>query len=384
MNFGRILALAVTLVLLVWRLVSANDSIVDIEQLRSLWGSDRPAVVEAAAAALSQQPIDGRLYLILAANRESTYPEQALRLAKVGAQLAPRDVSVQLAAAAMMARHNQLDKALSGWSEALRQNPALGSQLHPLLAELARTSSGRAALIGQMTRSPDWWPAFYRYLARRIDDLEIVRTFYHESVLSNDAASQIVWQAFLRRLEQEGLWREAYFVWIDRVARSNLSVLGNLYNGDFNAPISNTGFGWRWLAPQGVTLDTGYAKGARSDRALKLSFDGREHQFADFYQPLLLPPGRYQLRGLGRTIELRDTAGLRWAVRCRSHDELGVSRRFAGNQRWQLFRIEFSVPDVNCDFQELRLELAENKAFPTRGEVWFDNMLIKRLRSDES
>lgn len=379
----RLVLLVAVAALLVWRLLPSEVPELAAAQ-RLIEQQDTAAAIRLAQQRIAANPADGRNFLLLANLHETAAPanEAPLRLAAIGERFWPLDPGVRLAGAALAARQGRLDAALTRWGAALTLRPALAERLHPTLLRVIETAVGRDQLMATLATAPSWWPAFFRYLADAAE-LDIARRWFAASRANNPGHGETEWRAFLSRLEREGVWKEAYFVWLGRVSRSNPEILGNLYNGGFEASISNIGFGWRWRPADGVSLHSGVTQGLRSERALQLNFAGVELHFNHLWQPLMLPPGRFQLRGLSRSDELRDTAGLRWVLSCLDGDDLGWSRRFAGNQRWREFRVEFDVPEVGCETQRLTLETAEDRSFATRGELWFDSLLIRWLSNHD-
>jgi hypothetical protein len=158
--------------------------------------------------------------------------------------------------------------------------------------------------------------------------------------------------------------------------------LGNVYNGGFEAPVTNLGFDWRISSPRGAVAETVETYGARGDKALHVSFNGERVRFQHVSQYLFLDAGRYRLQGRGRPDGLKAERGLRWRVRCvGANPFLAESEPFLGSDEWRNFTVDFTIPARECPAQLLRLELDGRVEldFEARGDAWFDDLTIARL-----
>lgn len=300
------------------------------------------------------------------------------RLLRHALRLAPDDTAIHLAAAALWARAQALDRALAIWDGLLRRNGRLGSALFPLLTLLAEQPRGLRLLTALQRQPPRWWPAWFSRFASQASNVATVRALYQDYPRPVPPPALY---AFVDRLQREQRWREAYFVWLDGVSRRGFGALAMLFNGDFERPLSNAGFGWRRRRGDGFSMVAAPRPSGNSRRALRVRFEQPMRGFRHVFQYLMLAPGRYRLSGIVRTQRLRDVAGLHWALHCapESGDALMTTRKFVGEMNWQLFNTEFVVPERGCSVQLLSLRALDPDETIARGELWFDDMRVKSL-----
>lgn len=350
-------------------------------QARLLAEADAQKAEKLLAKAAWENPTDGRVFMALARNREQAGELQsAEELAILAGRLAPMRGEVQLAAAGFWLRRGQFEQAFRNLSTALEVRPGIRGELYPFLLDLAEDPRTRAAFGVFLKEPPSWWEGFFRYAAANAEELDTLRSLYHRNGYRPSLDER---DSFLARLQREDRWLEMYFVWLNSLDAQQLAALGNVYDGSFELGLSEQGLGWRVQPVRGVSVETVPTYGARGSRALHLVFEGKRSPFRHLYQYLFLEPGRYRLTGLVKLDNLRAARGVQWTVRCLSGEGalLGASNRFLGAADWQAFDTEFAVPAEACPAQELRLELAGRHAsdFEAEGEVWFDNLAIRRI-----
>jgi hypothetical protein len=326
-----------------------------------------------------KNPTDGRAYVFLAGLWETLDPNKAAEWMILGERIEPMRVTTRLTAAAFWTRHKQLEKAIDGWSTALELRPEIRKEFYPLLLQLADDPQTRPAFQTLLTAPPSWWSHFFDYAARSTQHLDTLRTLYGWRQLKTDESNASERRAFIKRLERENRWQEAYFVWINSLNQQQLDALGNIYNGSFELPLSDEGFGWRIFDRPGISITTGYTYGINGGKALHVIFSGKRIFFRHIFQYLFLTPGHYQLQGLVRPERLRLARGLQWKLRCLNQTPvLAVSERFIGSGQWRSFNSDFQIPEKDCRIQQLRLEMMNEEAFAAQGEIWFDDLRIKR------
>ncbi len=342
-------------------------------------------LVEAAV----ENPADGQIYADLVhlwAERDQT--KEAMALALHASRLGPMRAAVQWEVAAFWLRLGHLDQAITHWSSVLTLRSRLHKQLDPILLNLLEDPDTRSAFTPLLKKPPVWWPRFFRYVAANAKYADTVGILYNGRSHNGGKPDANERRYYTARLQKEGQWNQAYFVWLNSLGSKQLAVLGNLYNGDFELPLQNEDFGWRMANARGVTVKIGPVIGSKGDKALSVSFSGRRIYFNHLYQYLLLRPGDYQLRGRIRLDNLLSAQGVQWTLRCKSSERklLGTSERFRATEPWRLFNASFTVPEQGCLAQEVRLELVARfaKERETRGTVWFDAMSIKRLQKEPS
>jgi hypothetical protein len=198
-------------------------------------------------------------------------------------------------------------------------------------------------------------------------------------------------RCLIERFQREGQWTLAHQLWVNSLPPGQRERAGKVFNGDFEAPLSNVGFDW--LIPQQDSVDVflDSTEGMGGQRALNITFINKRFSGPPVFQYLMLGPGRYRFEGRGRT-DLETWLGLQWGIYCRDATgresrQLALSERFIGAVDWIDFRRDFEVPK-DCPVQILRLELAApkrdasvlgNVAVRLRGRIWFDDLRVNAI-----
>ena len=362
------------------------------------WRNDQPAALYQRGAALAASepveaerllraavwanPTDALAYLALAdqwakAGRRTA----AIRLVEIADAMGPLRSPALAHSAQFWLEQERPDRALARWRMLLRTRPETSAQLFPVLMQLAENPAARPLLQPLLADPPEWWDRFFAYAAVKSTRPEAAVFLYQNRNRHGDLPSADEQRAYLDRLWKENRWLEAYMAWLNGLDERQTKVLGQVYNGGFEAPVTHLGFDWRMSSPRGATVETIETYGARGDKALHVSFDGERVRFQHVFQHLFLDAGRYRLQGRGRSDGLRAERGLRWRVRCIGASALlAESEPFVGSDEWRNFAVEFTVPDQGCPAQLLRLELDGRVEldFEAQGGAWFDDLAIVR------
>ena len=345
---------------------------------------DADAALAHLQAAIEANPTEGRSYAalgrLLEARGESERARQAMEIA---ARLSPQRSDVQIEVAAYWIRQGNLERALVHWNTVLRHRPGLHARVFPELLQLAGDPANHAAFLPLLEQPLPWWPAFFIHAANKAPDANTARVLFNLQQSGPNAPTPDMLRAYLTRLQKEGAWIEAWFVWLNSLGKDQINKMGYLYNGSFEQPISNLGFDWIYHKHPAVSLDTAATYDTSGERALRVSFRGLRAQFQNLYQYLMLSPGKYLLQGRVRPDNLQAEQGMQWALYCLgSKEPIAVSERFRGSEQWTRFRTEFDIPPEGCPVQTLRLELAGTIRldFDASGTIWFDNLTIEQVR----
>ncbi|MEA3275988.1 MAG: hypothetical protein U9Q81_11990 [Pseudomonadota bacterium] len=405
----RILLLAVA-ALLIWRIASSGMSSYYIERLSEgdasaapkalAWNSREPhATFHEALASLPENPETATAFLqrAYAENPAETKPllvtagivrsqgdqARADALVTQAADLLPANPGIQQEAAAYWVSRGHLEQAMQHWSRALEADPAVGEQLFPLLLKIAEDTRTRGVFKALAYSPPPWWDRFFAEVARRALNVETVRLLYALRRDATDAPfTEKERQAYVKRLQKDGVTTEAYLVWVNGLSETERAHLGLLYNGGFELGPSNRGFDWHLGNTEHVAANTATTYGIDGNKALHLTFKRREKRYHHLFQPLFLDPGTYRVTGKVRTESLETKGGLKWQAQCRlpTSQTLGESERFLGSGEWREFSFEFQVPE-SCTAQEIRLHSTGKRAFEHKitGAVWFDGMSIRKI-----
>jgi tetratricopeptide (TPR) repeat protein len=349
--------------------------------------SDPARAEEPLARAHRANPADARPLMALAALAQAGGDAvRADTLMAAADGLDPSNPSIQIRLAAYWAGRGDAERALRHLSRTLAADPARGPALFPALVRLAQSATSRGLLAPYALSPPSWWQAFFIDAAREADELDAVRFLYELRRGAADAPlTRPERDAFVRRLQRDGLASEAYLVWVGGLSARERAHLGLLFDGSFELPLSNAPFGWQMAASERVDARPLAIPGGTGSRALRLRFRALEDRFWQLSQPLLLPPGDYRLTGQVRGVDLDTAGGLRWLLSCRQPRprQLAVSESFRDARDWTRFGLDFQVPR-GCRLQELRLVSAGRRPFELRisGDLWLDDLKISRTDRD--
>lgn len=349
-----------------------------------LAGSDSAESERLLRAAAWADPTNALVYLALAEQwARAGRVAVAAKLVDIADILWPWRSQVLARSAEFWQAQDQQDRALLYWSRLLHVRPKAAEQLFPWLLQLAEAPATRPLLQASLIDPPEWWDSFFSYAAAKAIRLETVAFLYRNRNRHDGLPSDDEQRAYLKRLWQENRWQDAYLAWLNGLDEQQIKVLGNLYNGSFEAPVTQLGFDWRIQPSRAATAEIVETFGTGGGKALHVAFKGERIHFQHVGQYLFLSPGNYRLQGRGRPEGLKAERGIRWRVRCvgDTGDMLAESEQFVGSDEWRNFAVDFVVPDQECPAQLLRLEL-DGRAeldFEADGGVWFDKLAIVRL-----
>lgn len=346
-----------------------------------LEGSD-PARAEALLArAYLGDPADGRTLLRLAVLwRRQGQAERADKACELAEQLLPADAALRLLAAQYWLAGGSPQRALRDWDLAMQINPALAPPLFPALLELAKSKAGLSLLAPVAARLPPWWPSFFAYATQNAAQVDTLRALYTLRKAASQPSAPTEFNAYLMRLMREGLWAEAYMVWINALAPEQQQVLGYLYDGGFELTAFQGGFDWSATTAGSAQATAHYTQAVTGKKALHAVLRGRVMPSSLVEQTVFLLPGHYRFSGRARPDALQAGAGLEWALECAATGaRLAASERFLGSDIWRRFAVDFHVAGEGCAGVKLRLgpvgyAAGEQEA---KGEIWFDDLAIE-------
>jgi tetratricopeptide (TPR) repeat protein len=401
--------LVVAAAVLVWRIGSVGISTYYAERLKAgdesaarkalAWNPQQPDALysralelieedpEQAASLLTrayaENPSNVRPLILMADLARSHGDPQAEQLIDTAARFAPADPWVQARVADYWASRGNLDKALRHWSIALEADPGTKAQLFPILLNVTENPGLRGFFRPLAQSPPPWWNAFFAEVARSAEDVDSLRVLY---ALRREAPRAPVTpqerQTYVARLKKEGHIDEAYVHWLNGLSSQQRAQLGLLYDGGFELPFQNDGFGWDIRSSPKALVRRGSTDDIDGDAALHIVFSEFDGRFNGVSQDMFLNSSAYRVTGLGRTDGLDTQDGIKWLVRCLQSKttELGESERFLGSSKWEEFSFEFEVPE-DCGLQQIRLvSVGEgNVGRRVTGSLWFDRLVIRQI-----
>ena len=393
---AAVLALAIPVALLLaWRVLVAGIGALAERNLET-GGQAVGAPTDAVAAEaqmrrrLARNPADATAILLLAIELERQGRRDEADVAmRTAVRLAPADPPTLLLVAGYFLRTGEEAQALATLRRAVDASQAVvGDRVWPVFSTALATGRHRKFFDDLARDNPSWWPAFFSYACTRAPSVGAVQEVYAARVAAG-VATPNERSCLMERLQRDGQWTSAYFVWLNSLPLEQRQRVGYVFNGGFELPLSNAGFDWRIPVQDGVVVSAEPGNGAAGTLALNVTFSNQRYAGPPVYQHLLLAPGRYRLEGRARS-DLNAWLGLQWGLYCqggagRETKQLAHSQPFAGSTRWREFGEDFAVPK-NCPAQVLRLELANPKqganapgtvAIRLKGKVWFDDMRVR-------
>lgn len=366
--------------LAVWQ--PEHPDVLIAEALAKLPG-DKQEALRLLAAAYRANPTDPYpLTLATSVLTQEGEHDRADQLMEIAVKLAPATPWVLKDAAAYWDSRGEPRRALDLVSRALEADPGQRTDLFPVLIEVAGDPRTRGLLAPFAASPPSWWNGFFVKAARDTSDLDDLRYLY---TLRRNSDEQPLTEeeraAYVARLQKEGRTGEAYVVWIGGLSAREQRQLGLLFNGDFELPLSQGGFGWHVRPSRHASIRPLATPGTTGSQALRVTFRAQEQRFHHLFQPLYLDPGSYRLSGRVRTDKLRTKGGLRWQLLCTApkREPLTAGPPMLSYPTWDSFEIDFDVP-AGCQAQQIRLTSAGRLPFELKldGDIWFDRMRIVR------
>lgn len=364
---------------------SPDQPSVLFKEALELGDSNPDQTIKLLERSINGNPSDGRVQISLGNYylKQNKIPK-ADKLIEQATKNLPSDAYTHIEAASYWLRRNNLDKALFSWNIALQTTPAIKTQLFPQLLQWLENGQLNDYLDELLSKPPVWWEEFFLYAAKNASRIETLENIYYSRKKSPTPITKTESESYVSRLKQEDLWAEAFLAWLNSLGPQGLKYMSQPYNGSFEAPFSQSAFGWNYLKIPGVLVETEHTYGNKTGKALHVVFQGTNINFRHIYQTLFLGPAKYQFSGRVRPDSLITTGGLQWRISCDSNKKqsLGESVRFLGAGQWRTFKFEFEVMEKDCKGQDLRL-MSVNKNKEDKiisGEIWFDSIAIQRLQ----
>lgn len=396
--------LAPVLVFAVWRIVTfaVADHYAQDDPTRALrWRPDHPeALLNAAEQALappadldwaeslarraaSANPLDGRAFRTLGEIAGQRGDDAAAaRMYALAVRHSPRDLP---SLAWLVKYHFAQGDAASGLGYVdalLRVAPNFVDEMSTTLIAAFDNSAGALPLAGVLASRPPWRGAFLGRLARDAQSADTLSALFGQLAAAPGGLDPTERRAWVERLVRDHRWQQARLAW--SAGQPPAAVDEGVFDGQFELPASDDGFGWRLDRVAGASVELLGGPGVGGKRALYVSFQNRRVRFAHVRQLLTLAPGHYRLSARYRLDGLRNERGLAWVVQCAEGQppaRLGSSRLLVGSSPWSTLEFDFDVPAQGCGAQWLRLELAARipAEMQVGGRAWFDDIAVRAV-----
>jgi hypothetical protein len=345
------------------RLVNAIDNGV-------ITGTDRNVV---AKDILSQRPIDGRAFRVLAQSEGSSASDKLLGIA---VKRAPRDRFTRAVSIERAFASGDVEAGMLHLDALLRVVPGAREDMLRRLAFLLGHEEIQTAVLARLQYEPDWRAALVAALKSpdvpAEPALRLLERLSEKAMLQPHETDARI--ALLNRL---GRNQEARGVWLRSLpasARNRADAMG-VFDGGFEQPDINGGFGWRITDQPGLTVAYDDVTPIEGQRSLLLEFDGRAISGVGVEQSIALPAGRYRL---STSVENTTDAARAFLMEvvCQGATSTQLSLELpVATRGWQRSQDELSIPASGCAGQVLRLR------YPARSLQ--ERMVSGALRLDE-
>jgi hypothetical protein len=323
------------------------------------------------------------VYLLGRPSGDSPTGTDKTRLLFLAANRSRRDVEIQTAAIDQVLKEDKFPEALERLDGLIRSNPFRRQRIFDVLVAFTQNAASRQALVELLAQSPPWRKDFLTYLPRSMVDMQAASMLIAELRSTTSPPQPAELALFINKLINDGATDAAYALWLNSLSGAQLERTRYIYNGDFETKLGELGpFDWTIVPARNVVVRAVPNGAADRGSVLEVSFAGSAIRYSHISQRLMLPPGRYTLAGSYRANNLENDRGLVWRIYCMTTamEELGESPAMKGTQDWSPFQIDFSVPDIDCPSQLLRLDLNARAKLDmrVRGVLRFDDLRIDR------
>ena len=254
------------------------------------------------ASPLAPTPL--RLLALEAEEREEQ--AKAVRLMRLAAERSPRDAKAQIWLADQALLTDDYGAGLERVDALLRIWPGLGTTLFPALARMSTEEEASAALLDTIRKNPPWRSALLAAMPSTVHPPGLMAAFYLKAMVGEGALTDRDLRPFLQTLINQGFPDLARSIWLASLSEERRLDAEGITNGDFDYPITGTGFDWRINRAEGadIRVVTDQTRG----KTLKIDFYGNRLAFRHLSQILMLSPGRYTLTGASKASRLENDA----------------------------------------------------------------------------
>jgi hypothetical protein len=336
--------------------------------------------ITGARQALADNPFSPDAFTLLArASQEKGDNGEAALLMTWASEIDRRDLESQLWLLDQDLRNARTPEALERVDILLRgQPPQVLDRLTPTLAPILTSEAYRSGFGALLRANPPWRSFWLRQMLAHSDDLSGLNKLFDSMQAEDNPPTAAELAAFLNRFVGAGLFDQAYIAWTKALPLQRLGKQDYLYNARFRYPLTNLPFDWVFAStPQALIA----VKTTNEARILNVDFFGGRVAFDPASHLLKLAPGPYRFSGQERSESLQNDRGLRWRLFCAAKpaETLGTTELMTGETLWREFDVDFVVPQQDCSFQKLVLELPARVALETEilGRVFYRDLDIR-------
>jgi tetratricopeptide (TPR) repeat protein len=350
--------------------------------LKSLTNEQQSELFARQKRQLVQEPLISRtllnLGLLYALNGETVKSNDiALRTA----ERSYRETAAQIAAASLSLSRKDFKGALEHVDAAIRTAPAQSEDFFKIISSIATTPEGLNAVVGKLVTTPPWRADFFISVSKMPKQQSLL---YQLFTGLRDRKTEVSGDELQTLLDSEFAIKEyetAYFVWLDFLSAVELRKVGNIFDGQFDLPIRGQYFGWNIVPMANGDISVGVRDGTANNLALSMNLDSARVEGANVFQYLRLEPGPYHLASETKTENFKSSAGLMWRVHCVEDGHvIGQGSAITDAPTWSTYAFDFTVPDDQCQTQQLMLLAASRAALDQTmsGRISFDSFNIAK------
>ena len=363
--------------------------------INAVWGTDHPNFdstsskpVASATKYLAARPFDALAlvnYWQSAENQASSSSEDRERTMMLASQLAPNDVEVVKALAAIAFQRGHTLMGLNHVARWASISPVDRPAAIDILLSAAINREWGPFVTEQLKAN---WPLADALLMAACGKLGGNQLLALGVAISRSVALRSETAACVsRKLIAEDRSPDARAFWLGTL-RPLPPKIGHVFNGDFSLLVGNGPFNWA-LADGGEFrggFRVGVVNGAAPDgkaRALLVRFNGRRVDSAITTQTLALIPGNYRLRYNTKQSGFVGSESARWMFRCIPTEAIIEQRpepTKALTDGWSTTVGMFTIAD-GCRGQTIRLELSSRlqQLTGTNANAAFADIEIERV-----
>ena len=363
--------------------------------VNAIWGTDYPNTdgsdatpPVSAATYLTARPFDALAlvnYSQSAGNRAATTLAERERTLTLASQLAPNDVEVIKARAALAFQGGDTLAGLNFIARWASISPIdRASAINILLSAVG--SREWEKFVSEQLKAD--WPIADALLNAACGKLGASQLLGLGAAISRSVSIRSQTAACVsEKLISENRSADARAYWLGTL-RPLPPKIGHIFNGNFAMPPGQSPFNWT-LSEGGEFRDgfrVGRVNGAAPDGrsyALLVRFNGRKVNSALARQSLALPPGKYRLRYVTRQSGFVGTESARWVLRCAAN-AAEIEQRPETAQTlpngWRTGGGLFTIAEA-CSGQSIQLELSSRllQLTGTNASAAFADVEVERV-----
>lgn len=265
-------------------------------------------------------------------------------------------------------------------ADALSRRNQLRDKMRALFISAAVEHSSRSALADRLLSNPDWRPYFFEgahFLPR--SKIAAYAEFMDFFVKQGGGLKMSEIEPFAATLYANEYYRWGWLRWKTIVEEGKLRTT-DVFDGDFEVSALDPQrhvslFEWRFPQSAGVSTSFGEPPDRPNNRAFHAVSEGNS-KAEIAAQTLALTPDQYTLKVEALSSDSLDLGRFYWEIHCVGGRRLATipTRNNQRLGRWVNVIARFSVPDLNCQAQHLKLFLNGDDLQPI--DLWFDQVAI--------